>query len=48
MIVDQNDNKLALALLALYFNQQDFIKNSLIDAFYFDPRVKIALARILQ
>lgn len=43
MIVDPNDNKLALTLLALYFNQQDFIKNSLIDAFYFDPRVKIAL-----
>ncbi|MDD3343150.1 MAG: hypothetical protein PHR87_06205 [Sulfurospirillaceae bacterium] len=43
MIVDPNDNKLALTLLALYFNQKDLIKNSLIDAFYFDPRVKIAL-----
>ena len=43
MIVDPDNNKLALALLALYFNQKDFIKSSLIDAFYFDPRVKIAL-----
>ncbi|NCD07094.1 MAG: hypothetical protein EOL97_13330 [Spirochaetia bacterium] len=43
MIVNPNDNKLILALLAIYFNQKDQIKITLIDAFYYNPLVKIAL-----
>lgn len=48
MLVDPSDNKLALAILALYFNQKDHIHETLIDAFYYNPLVKIALDDLVE
>ena len=48
LIVNPEENKLGLFLLAVYFNQKDLMKNSLINAFYYDPRVKIALDDFME
>lgn len=43
LLVNQKDNKLGLYLIAAYFNQKDPIKNAIVNAFYYNPLVKIAL-----
>ena len=43
LLVNPKDNKLGLYLIAVYFNQKDFVKNALVNAFYYNPLVKIAL-----
>lgn len=43
LLVNQKDNKLGLYLIAAYFNQKDLIKNAIVNVFYYNPLVKIAL-----
>ena len=43
LLVNPKDNKLGLYLIAAYFNQKDLIKNAIVNAFYYNPLVKIAL-----